>query len=127
MSHEEITRVQKFLEELSELSRRTGITVCERYDSVCLNVAQAGHTREGARGYIVNYDRSDGILGRFADLRWDDYDACEDTRPTMPHGASVLQQSDHSQNDAGRTQISEDEPRATLPNGPELAKHDRGW
>ena len=74
-STNEIARVQEFLNELTELSRRTGIVVsgCGGHDSPSLLINEElpqPWDREG--WYVLDYkpDVDDGYSRRFADVRW---------------------------------------------------------
>ena len=63
----ETARVQAFLEELTELSRRTGLVVCgcACHDSPALLVHEEEFSRwDASGGYLVDYKRD------LAELRW---------------------------------------------------------
>ena len=92
MNVNEIERVQEFLDALSELTRRTGIVVCEHYDGVCLRVetpAPADAARGSAR-YVVHYNPRDRTAGRFGDLLWSDDDDAAQPRDAITGAPGVL-------------------------------------
>ena len=69
---ETVRKVQAFLDELSALSKRTGIVVGQRYDSVVLHIGAAGRSGEPRARYVVERGSEEEIHGEFYDLRWTD-------------------------------------------------------
>ena len=127
MGNDETRRVQEFLDELTKLSKRTGVIVLERYESACLHVTQPGQGNEDARGYIVHHDPSEGIMGKFFDLCWHEGNARDDTRRTAPDAPSVIEDRERSEDESTLAEETAEQAPTALPNGPELSRDERGW